>query len=1293
MNTNKFVKFVITATLAVALTFSAAPHLDAATVSYNFSTGNFTTRTQNTGLGGNGDPFAGAYNPDNKTTEIAQYANSTWEPEVAVASFRTLTDAATGGAARSLQVGDVFTITAYIASNPNSGGTIGISFNDGTASSSFSNYNSGSKAQFVIYDGGAWKVNSNSGVNEASGLGSGSDRTFTIKITSDRTFNATIGNQNFYDLTFSGGSAATIDSFAIWSTVGAPPNPWKTDNPNSFWKNPSLENSGTVELGYAAGAGVTRSFSGVIADGLAADSTSTASANSVRIGGDAGSQVNLSGNNTYTGTTTVNANATLEVQHANALGSTAAGTTVTSGGTLKIYSESSLTIAEAVTVNGTGVSGIGGALRNTGGSNTISGNVTLGSNARIAATGGSLGVGGNVVGGNNVLFVGAEENVAISGAISGAGNSQDGTTTSLFKDGAKTLTLSGNNSYTGDTRVIAGRLVVASGGNLGSGSDVFVSDGATLAVDTSTTVASIRETGNGNGGEVAIGSGATLTINGADKGTLFQDTISGAGNLAVNGSGTTSLSLYGTQSWSGTTTVSGGKLSTGVALASSGVTVNGGTFETSAADILGSGASVAISSGTYALGGNDTVGSFSISGGALSGSSTLTASTYALNGGTVTASLGAGTATASTGTTTLDGTLGATTVNVSGGTVNLGANDRLANGATVNVSSGALGMGTRTDTVGTLNMSGGSVTGSTGNKLTAATYNLTGGTIGANLGAGTLNANSGAATLNGTADAATVNVGGGALTLGSAARLFTNAAVTVSNSGTLTLGGNETISSLAGTNGTLALGANTLTVSSGNFGSLITGTNGVLIKIGDGTLTLSGVNTYTGGTLLNGGTLDADNSSAFGTGSVTVAATTTLDLLSHNITNLIINNGGTILSTGTVSDVVASNGTTSIGGSDSVVVEASGSATVDVSGSNVTVSNVSGSAVVNVGGTDATVDTVSGGTVTLSNTATGSRVNTASAGTVNANAAGVNVGTVSNTATVNVGGANGRVTTLAGGTVNANAAGLVITNKTGGNLAVSNGVSVALRSGSSAGVISGAGGITKQGATTLTLSGNNTYSGATTVEQGKLIVNGSVANSAVTVQSGATLGGSGTVGSLTLNGILAPGNSADTATSEGNTFWNQGSSYDWEIFDLDGPAGTGWDLLAVTGGELNLNGITTAGGFTINLITLSSNNSTPGSLTNFDPTANYTGASAWMIASATTITGFEAGDFTLNSSGFVGATGTFAIEHRSGEGLFITYSGGSEAIPEPGTWAAAVLLAGAAGYVRWRRRKEQPKDA
>jgi MYXO-CTERM domain-containing protein len=287
---------------------------------------------------------------------------------------------------------------------------------------------------------------------------------------------------------------------------------------------------------------------------------------------------------------------------------------------------------------------------------------------------------------------------------------------------------------------------------------------------------------------------------------------------------------------------------------------------------------------------------------------------------------------------------------------------------------------------------------------------------------------------------------------------------------------------------------------------------------------------------------------------------------------------------------------------------------------------------------------------------------------------------------------------------------LVVTNFNGGNIAVASRVTVGLQSGSSAGVISGQGGIAKQGATTLTLSGNNTFTGTTSVEEGRLVVaqggslasttttvtgstltvNGTVSG-AVTASSGGVVGGSGTVGTLNIlgGGVFAPGNSAGTTTATSGASWANSGVYDWEIFNLAGPAGTGWDLLSVTGGSLNLAGITTAGGFTINLITLQANNATRGALTGFDPTASYTGPSAWMIASAPTITGFEANDFTLNSSLFVGATGTFAIEHRNGEGLFLTYSGGgSEPIPEPGTWAAAALLALGAACIRRRRAAE-----
>lgn len=886
MNTNtrpQRLAFVL-ASLCIAV---VAQQSFAVTATYTMQTGNFNAQTtQNTGPSG---PYAGTYN--NGATEVANYANTgSFGNTPGAAIFQTFNTTGNGntGSARSLQVGDTFTITAFTSANPSAGGYLGISFRDSTSYSSFSSAtDAATEARFQLDNTGGWKVY-NGGTAVDSGLGANSDRTFTIKITSGDTFNATVGGNNYYDLSMAA-SGGSIDSFSIY-TFG-------DSNQNSFWKSSSLANTGTVELGYAAGNGVTRSFSQVISDGLAADSTSATSVNAVFVGGDAGSQVNVSGNNTYTGGTTVNANATLEVRHANALGTTAAGTTVSTGAALKLYTATGgLAVAEAITLNGVGVSGAGGALINVGGANELTGALTLASNSRIQSSAGSLTLSGNIGGGNNVLFLGGANSTAISGIISGAGGSQSGTTTSLFKDGAGVLTLSGNNSYSGDTRIVEGTLTVASGGDLGDGtSDVFVSSGATLNINANTTVASLRETGNGNGGVTAIGTGATLTVSGADKGTLYQNSISGDGALTVAASGTTSLSLYGTQSFAGATTVSGGKLSTGVALASSGVTVSGGTFEATAANILGNSAAVTVNSGTYTVGGSDTIGAL-------------------------------------TGT---------------GGSVNI-------------------------------------------------------------------------------------------------------------------------------TNGTLTA---TYASGSSSYAGDVTGSGG-FAKAGGGKLTLSGNNTKSGANTVSAGTLEV-----------------------------------------------------------------------------------------------------------------------ASAGSL---------------------------------------------------------------------------------------------SGATTVQSGATLDVDGTLSGTVSVDNSGTIKGGGSVGTLTINGLLAPGNSAGTLTATNGASWVQGGSYDWEIFDLAGPAGTGWDLLDVTSGTLDLTGITTGGGFTINLITLTTNNSTQGSLDGFLPAATYTN---WMIARAQDITGFSATSFSLNTNSFVGSTGTWAIAIGDGgggfDGLFVTYNGGGGApVPEPGTWAAAALLAGAAAYVRLRRRKD-----
>ena len=96
--------------------------------------------------------------------------------------------------------------------------------------------------------------------------------------------------------------------------------------------------------------------------------------------------------------------------------------------------------------------------------------------------------------------------------------------------------------------------------------------------------------------------------------------------------------------------------------------------------------------------------------------------------------------------------------------------------------------------------------------------------------------------------------------------------------------------------------------------------------------------------------------------------------------------------------------------------------------------------------------------------------------------------------------------------------------------------------------ISGHGGLTKEGMGTLVMTGANTYSGPTLVNQGRLAINGSV-TSAVSVQSGGIVGGSGTVGSLIARrgGTVAPGNSIGTLNVAGNVSFEPGSRYAVEV--------------------------------------------------------------------------------------------------------------------------------------------------
>jgi autotransporter-associated beta strand protein len=228
--------------------------------------------------------------------------------------------------------------------------------------------------------------------------------------------------------------------------------------------------------------------------------------------------------------------------------------------------------------------------------------------------------------------------------------------------------------------------------------------------------------------------------------------------------------------------------------------------------------------------------------------------------------------------------------------------------------------------------------------------------------------------------------------------------------------------------------------------------------------------------------------------------------------------------------------------------------------------------------------------------------------------------------------------------------------------------------GSYTGLMSGSGGtLTKSGIGTVTLTANNTYTGATTVGAGRLVVNGSQGSSAVTVSSGASLAGTGTVGGLTVSGLVAPGNSIGTL-SAGSTVFNGGGSFELEMFDWVNSAGTGWDLLSITG---NLTLSNTSGSpFTINLVSLQ-NSSTPGLSTDWNQDVNFTNT---FVTYTGTLggTAFASNLFSVNTSSFSNAfSGTFSITNVSG-GLALLYT--SAFVPSSTyTWNTGSGLWGTAG--------------
>ena len=925
--------------------------------------------------------------------------------------------------------------------------------------------------------------------------------------------------------------------------------------------------------------GGTWTLNGVISDAAALDVS--------------GGTLTLAGVNTYTGGTSISGG-TLVVSANNNLGEASDGisfnggrlrygaafalsrdlTLGTNGGTIDTNSfdvaiSNVIDGTGALTKTGAGKLTLSGANTYAGGTTISGGTVAVSADTNLGGAAGTLAFDDGTLqwdaafdtvrdvtldAGGGTFSVGAF-NVELSGTIDGTG--------ALTKTGAGTLTLSGTNTYAGGTTISEGTLAVSGGSAIGDDGTVTIADvaGATLQLDNDETIGTLSGGGT-TGGEVDLQAN-TLTVGDATD-AEFAGVISGTGALVKQGAGT--LSLTGTNTYSGGTTVSAGTLAGDTDSLQGDITNNGAVEFDQAAD------------GTYAD--------------VMSGTGALTKT-------------GAGELTLSGANTYAGGTT------ISGGTVAVSADTNLGGAAgTLAFDDGTLQWDAAFDTVRDVTLDAGGGTFSVGafNVELSGTIDGTGALT--KTGAGTL-------TLSGTntyAGGTTISEGTLAVSGGSA--IGDDGTVTIADvaGATLQLDNDETIGTLSGggtTGGEVDLQANTLTVgdaTDAEFAGVISGT-GALVKQGAGTLSLTGTNTYSGGTTVSAGTLAGDTDSLqgditnngavefdqaadgtyadvmSGTGTLTKTGAGTLTLSGANTFS-----GGTTVSAGTLA-----GDTTSLQGDivDNAAVEfdqaVDGTYTGALSGTGALAKLGAGR--LTLSGTN----TYSGGTTVSAGTLAGSSTSLQGAITNNASVEfqqavdGTYAGVMSGTGAMTKTGAGtltltGVSTYTGGTTVDAGAlrvrsdsnfgdssGGLTLD---GGTIEYASGFSSARavtlgagggtvdtdgKSATLSGAISGAGTLIKAGAGTLTLSGNSTYAGTTDVLGGTLILNGT-STSDYTVAVGARFGGTGSLGNLVNNGTVAPGNSIGTTTVNGSYTQNAGATLEIEI---DAAAQT--DLLDIAG--------------------------------------------------------------------------------------------------------------------------------
>jgi filamentous hemagglutinin family protein len=1191
-------------------------------------------------------------------------------------------------------------------------------------------------------------TNNNSGLTTIGGAvalsNSATNRTLTIAGTGNTTISGIISNGSTSTasaLTKSGAGTLTLsaaNTYAGLTTVSAGTLTAGLDNA-LFSGGLTVSGTGTYDIGSysdTVGAVTVSSTSGGISGttgvlmgtSYALSNASGTATISAILGGaavaltksGAGTAI-LSGDNTYSGTTTLSAGTLRATTSANALG---AGALSLGGGTLELANDTALnfgrntTVTAATTIksdlltSGAGVTHTLGtlsqgtfALTGTAGNNVSSGTSGIdfgatnftGNPTFTPGTNFNFGFGALTDGGSartitknglgNIIFNAAAASwataadvltinlgsvlLAASNAF-GTGTNTNVTVNSTTAGQTALLDLNGFNQSIGTLTLGGASGTATSVSNVSTGAGTLTLGGNVTFTNTGNPLASTIS------GKLDLGSATrTFTIGNSSNATedvIISAIISGSAvGLTKAGAGT--LTLSGDNTYSGTTTLSAGTLRA-----------------TTSANALGAGA-LSLGGGTLELA-NDTALNFGRN-------TTVTAATtiksdLLTSGAGVTHTLG----TLSQGTFALTGTAGN---NVSSGTsgIDFGATNFTGNptftpGTNFNFGFGALTDGGSARTItknGLGNIIFNAAAASWATAADVLTINLGSVLLAASnaFGTGTntnVTVNSTTAGQTALLDLNGFNQSIGTLTLGGASGTATSVSNVSTGAGTLTLGGNVTFTNtgnpLASTiSGKLDLGSATRTFTIGNssnatedviISAIISGSAVGLTKAGAGTLTLSGDNTYSGTTTLSAGTLRATTSAnALGAGALslgggtlelandtalnfgrntTVTAATTIksDLLTsgagvtHTLGTL---SQGTFALTGTAGNNVSSGtsgidfGATNFTGNPTFTPGTNfnfGFGALTDGGSARTITkNGLGNIIFNAAAaswaTAADVLTINLGSVLLAaSNAFGTGTNTNV--TVNSTTAGQTAlldlnGFNQSIGTLTLGGASGTATSVSnvstgagtltlGGNVTFTNTGNPLASTISGKLDLGSATRTFTIGDSSnatedviiSAIISGSAvGLTKAGAGTLTLSGDNTYSGTTTLSAGTLRLSGGAAivdTGSVTIANaggaileltssetiGSLSGGGATGGDVSLNANTLTSGDASSTSYAGIISGSGGLTKEGNgIFTLSG-SNTYTGVTAVNTGTLRLgaanlisdsSALTTAAGATFDL--------------------------------------------------------------------------------------------------------------